>query len=175
MKRGLCQGKANVDAMYSYDMLTKLKGQAVKDIWHAMLGKGAGIKNTTGLKYTEDIIQAILKAQEDPGFLQSFKASKTTDPKPQVVEKEEESMPRKKNPNPIIVPVPKKTVQAVESDALPQKNVEVRRVVVAKLIVGENEYFKDKETQQVYSMENGRPGQLLGVWDPQTRSILSQA
>ncbi len=161
--------------MYSYDMLTKLKSQAVKDIWHAMLGKEAGIRNTTGLKNMEEIIQAILKAQENPEFVLTFKQKPVkieTDLKPEVVNKEEEVMPRQKNPNPIIVPIQtKKAVQAVESNVSPQKNVDVRRVVVAKLIVGNDEYFKDKETQQVYSVENGRPGQLLGVWNPQTRSI----
>lgn len=158
--------------MYSYDILTKMKGQSVKDIWHSMIGKEEGIRNTTGLKTMEDVIHAILKAQEDPLFLNEFKEKA---PKHSVVEKEEECMGRKKNPNVIVIPPKiKKTVQAVESNELPFKT-EVRHVVVKKLIVGSVEYFKDKETNEVYSIENNRPGQRLGLWNAETRSIVLEA
>ena len=53
--------------------LRKLKGQILKDVWHSMIGKEAGIKNTTGLKNSEEILAAILKGQDDPLFLEPFK------------------------------------------------------------------------------------------------------
>lgn len=153
--------------MYSYEVLVQMKGQAVKDIWHAMIGKEPGIRNTTGLKTMEEVIQAILQAQQDPMF-------KGKAPKQVSVEKKEESMPRRKNT--IVTPsTVKKTIQAVESEEYPQK-VEIKRVLLNKLIVGDQEYYKDKETQEVYSIENNRPGQRLGVWNVKTRSInLQQA
>lgn len=151
--------------MYSYDMLSKMKGQAVKDIWHSMIGKETGLRNTTGLKTMEEVIQAILQGQEDPSLLEQFKG-KT--PKQVSVEKEEEIMPGKKNPNPIVVP--KKTIQAVESEDLPLQ-VSVQRFIVRKLIVDDQEYFKEKDTHEVYTIENGRPGQRVGIWCSQTRQI----
>lgn len=158
--------------MYSYELLSKMKGQSVKDIWHSMIGKEEGIRNTTGLKTMEDVIQAILKGQEDSGFLEQFREKRT--PKHSVVEKEEESMGRtkQKHTNPIVVSSSvKKTVEAVESNELPFQT-EVKHVVVKKLIVGNLEYFKDKETNEVYSVDNGKPGQRLGVWNSATRSIV---
>lgn len=154
--------------MYSYEMLAKMKGQAVKDIWHSMIGKEAGIRNTTGLKTMEEVIQAILKAQEDPSIVKNLPQKA---PKQVMVEREEEPMVRKKNPNPIIIPPSKKTIQAVESNEIPLTNIEIKRVVVKKLIIGDVEYFKDKETNEVFSVENGRPGQRVGVWNPTTRTI----
>lgn len=157
--------------MYSYEILAKMKGQAVKDIWHSMIGKEQGIRNTTGLKSMNEVIQAILQGQEDPIFLEKFRGRA---PKHVSVEKEEETMPGKKNPNPIVVPsTTKKTVLAVESEEYPMQ-VSVQRFVVKKLIVGDREYFKDKDTHEVFAVENGRPGQRLGKWSAETRSITQE-
>ena len=79
--------------LYTSEMLRQMKGQAVKDIWHSLIGKPAGIKNTTGLRNSEEIIQAILKGQQDPAFLQTF-GYRAPKPKPETVV-EEESMPPK--------------------------------------------------------------------------------
>ena len=85
-----------MSASYTYEMLKQMKGQAVKDVWHAMIGKPAGLKNTTGLKNTEEIIQAILNRQANP----------EVDPPKQVVARqvEPQEMPRKKQPTVKSVP-----------------------------------------------------------------------
>jgi len=166
---------------HTYESLTKLKGQAVKDIWHAMIGKPAGIKNTTGLKNGEEIIQAILKGQADPEFLKTLHVRA---PKQEIQEPlEVEAMPpkpvEKKKPGPkpkakpavsapVSAPAPLEAYESLES---PIKLEEIHRIVVRKLHVGGAQYFLDAKTNKLYSVLNGRPGTECGLWNPETREV----
>ena len=151
---------------YTYEMLSKMKGQAIKDIWHAMIGKPPGLRNTTGLKTSEDIIQAILKRQEElcgKPLKQAF------------LELEEESMPPKRKGNPIILPAPltvsKKSILAVEGWDAPLKKIEVTQKKVRRLFLGSTQYFIEKETNKIYNGESHFPGQLLGLWNSESKTI----
>jgi hypothetical protein len=167
---------------YTYSSLQQMKGQAVKDIWHAMIGKPAGIKNTTGLRNSEEIIQAILKGQADPEFLKTF-GVRPPKPKEEVREEEEtESMAPKKKPgpkpklvNPVVIPQKTKTIAAVESNTLPLVPQDVIRRTLRKLHVGEMSYFLEVKTNQVFSVVDNKPGVLLGLWDREERRINAQA
>ncbi len=172
-------------SLHTYESLSKLRGQAVKDIWHAKIGKPAGIKNTTGLKSIEEIIQAILKAEADESFVKTFQvrapkqevqepiAVEEMPPKPKPVEKKKPGP--KPKPKPIVMQPPLLTVsvpvQAYETTEIPLKVDEVVRVVVRKLIVGDMEYFLETKTNKVYASMNGRPGNECGVWNPETREV----
>lgn len=157
--------------IYSELDLRKLKGQAVKDIWHQMIGKPAGLKNTTGLKNNEEIIQAILQGQSDPSFLHSFhhKAPKQE----KEYQKVEEPMPPKKEAQKIQIPKDKasKKLLAYESEDQPRRVDEVIRICVEKTIVEGREYYLERKTNKLYSVKDGRPGVFYGLWDPSTNTI----
>lgn len=169
--------------IYTEVELRRLKGQSVKDIWHAMIGKPSGIKNTTGLKTSEDVLQAILKAQEDPGFLSNVRVRT---PKPSLCEevKEKEMAPKKK-PGPVpkakakekatipLLPVspPVAKIRAIESMDPPLSVSTVVRISVRKLYVEGDWYYLDPKTQMIYQCIDNRPGERLGTWNPETRSI----
>jgi hypothetical protein len=170
-----------MSATYSYEQLKQMRGQAVKDVWHAMIGKPAGIKNTTGLKNGDEIIQAILDAQENPEVLKKF-----TGRPPKQVEQEKEKpkeMPpkaekKKPGPKPKVkaTPLPPpiqrtgKTL-AYESVEIPIVPGEIHRIVVKKLFVDDTLYFLETKTNKLYSVVDGRPGSLCGLWDPQGRQV----
>ncbi len=166
---------------YTYDSLQKMKGQAVKDIWHAMIGKPAGIKNTTGLRNSEEIIQAILKGQEEPEFLQTF-GLRSPKPKEEVREEQEkEDMPpkEKKKPGPkpkptnaTVTPVVRpKGIVAVESNEIPIVPQEVIRRSLRKLHVGDASYFLDASTNELFALVENKPGGIVGLWDPEERML----
>jgi hypothetical protein len=168
--------------IYTELEIRKLKGQALKDVWHEMIGKPAGLRNVTGLNSIEEIVQAILQGQKDPDYLLRFSRR-------QHKQKEEESVvempPKEKkkpgpkpkpkvNPNPIIVPLVPQTplrIQAVESMQAPQKKIEVERVVLRKLYIGSEIYFLDKVSNTVYTAETNHPGSICGKWNPITRTL----
>lgn len=155
-----------MSAPYSYETLKQMKGQAVKDIWHGMIGKPAGLKNTTGLKNTEEIIQAILQNQQNP---------EGTLPPKQIVEKqvEPEQMGRKKK-TVVVIPTPAAYTGkplAFESTEIPLVPVEVLRRTVRKLHVGDTCYFLDTKTKEVFSVHDGKPGARLGTWNAEERCV----
>jgi hypothetical protein len=153
--------------------LRKLKGQALKDTWHAMIGKPPGLKNTTGLANSEEILQAILKGQEDPDFLKRFGGRA----KP-VEAKSLPDMPPKERKKPVpkkTSGVPLKKAMAIESMDLPEIVESVVKIRVHKLVLEDQVYFLDSSTQKVYTVVEGRPGQLCGTWDPETRFITPEA
>ena len=165
--------------LHTYESLKQMKGQAVKDIWHAMIGKPAGIKNTTGLKNGEEIMNAILEAQKNPEFLKQFQMR---GPKQPVgIEAKEMPPKEKKKPGPkpkvvgapSVTPVPivSRGIQAYESAEIPLKAHEVNRIVVRKLFVNDTLYFLETKTNKVYSVVDGRPGAQCGSWNPQTRHV----
>ena len=164
--------------LYTELELRKLKGQALKDVWHAMIGKEPGIKNTTGLKNSEEILQAILLAQANKDYLTQFCGRQPHKQKEDSGVQEEEFMPPKKpkvKANPVVLPhqpVLVKTM-AVESMDRVESNVEVQRICLKRIHVGGESYFVDKATQMVYSIENNRPGSVLGKWNKETHSISS--
>ena len=169
---------------YTYETLLRMKGQAVKDVWHAMIGKPAGIKNTTGLRNSEEIIQAILKGQSDPEFLRTF-GVRAQKPKEEIQEEQEtEPMPPKKKPgpkpklsNPLVIPVvqrPKETL-AVESNEVPLVPQDVIRRSFRKFHVGENTYFLESTTHQLFSVVDNKPGPMVGIWDAQERTVIPAA
>lgn len=164
--------RTHMATRYTSEMLHQMKGQAVKDAWHSMIGKPAGIKNTTGLKTTEDIIQAILKGQEDPAFLQGYCVCPRT-PKQAVERAVVEPMPPKKNA--ISVKPPSKPsashYQAIESTEIPLVASEVKRISVRKLHLENASYFLDPSSQQLYTIQDNKPGSPCGVWNPDTRTV----
>jgi hypothetical protein len=170
-----------MSAIYTETVLKQMKGQAVKDVWHAMIGKPPGIKNTTGLKTTEEIIQAILQGQQNPDFLKPYtlKDSKQVTPR-EPVEMPPKSGEKKKpgpkpKPKPLIVSAPpsKPTqLQAYESTEAPIRPSDIVRISVKKLYVDDTLYFLDSKTNNLYKEIDGKPGPLCGVWNVETRSIL---
>jgi hypothetical protein len=172
-----------MSASYSYEQLKQMRGQAVKDVWHAMIGKPAGIKNTTGLKSGDEIIRAILEAQENPELLKKF----TGRPPKQVEQEKEQEQPKemppkaeKKKPGPKpkvkaspLPPPLQRTGQtlAYESAEIPIVPVEIHRIVVKKLFVDDTLYFLEPKTNKLYSVLDGRPGSVCGLWDPQGRQV----
>lgn len=161
--------------VYTYEALKQMRGQAVKDIWHSMIGKPAGIKNTTGLKNGEEIMKAILEAQQNPEFLKQFQVR---GPK-QTVGIEPKEMPpkasEKKKPGPKpkiqVAPVNPKPLQAYESTEIPIQPQEVKKIVVRKLFVNDTLYFLDSKTNKVYCSVDGRPGTECGLWNRESRTI----
>jgi hypothetical protein len=158
--------------------LRKLRGQAIKDIWHSLIGKGPGIRNTTGLKTSDEIIQAILQGQENPEFLKQFMTKALKHKADESIELEE--MPPKQKPGPKPkVKTPQQTcstaacsstrpaVVAVESTEPPITNTEVNRIKVHKLYVDNTLYFLDAEKNNVYS----KPGVLYGHWNAETKTL----
>jgi hypothetical protein len=165
-----------MSATYSYDQLKMMRGQAVKDVWHSMIGKPPGIKNTTGLKSGEEIIQAILEGQRNPDYLKTFGVR----PSKQETQEETKEMPpkEKKKPGPkpkektVPVAAPKQTqTYAYESAELPMMPQEVKRIAVRKLFVGETQYFLETKTNRLFSVVDGRPGCVCGSWNPQSRQV----
>jgi len=159
--------------MYTELDLRKMKGQALKDTWHAMIGKPAGLKNTTGLANSEEILQAILKGQEDPEFLKRFGGrAKPVETKslPDMPPKE-----RKPKQNEIVIPKSSKKIAAVESTDLPETVLSVVRIRVHRLIINDQPYFLDSSTNKLYAVVDGRPGELCGRWNPETHSMIPEA
>ena len=169
---------------YTQATLKQMKGQAVKDIWHTMIGKAAGIKNTTGLKNGDEIIEAILEGQRQPEFLHKF----TVRPPKQLVEVEQKEMPpkpgkkedvvmKKKGPKPkpkpvgIPPPVTVRPSQAYESADIPIQPSDITRISVKKLYVGDTLYFLESKTNKLYQSIDGRPGSSCGTWNPETREV----
>jgi hypothetical protein len=168
-----------MSATYSYEQLKQMRGQAVKDVWHAMIGKPAGIKNTTGLKNGEEIIQAILEAQKNPESLKTVPVRP-----PKQVEQEQEQpkeMPpksdkKKPGPKPKVSAAPQPVQRtgpfvAYESVGIPIVPVETKRICVKKLFVDDTLYFLESKTNTLYASIDGRPGSICGLWDPQTRHV----
>lgn len=160
--------------------LRKLKTQALKDVWHSMIGKEAGIKNTTGLKTGEEILAAILKGQEDPQFLEPFqKIRQITHKAPEtasVVEMSGETNKQKRGPkpkaNPIVMPKPGKVrLEAVESTDLPLYTSDVEKRKVKKFHIGSTVVYIDTEANIVYEAIGNTPGCPCGTWDPVARQI----
>ena len=164
--------------VYTYDMLKQMKGQAVKDIWHAYLGKPAGLKNTTGLRNSEEIIQAILKVQTDPDFLAKL-SQRTPKQKEESEVEQEVEMPPKKKQNTLVIPKPtqpvvkKSGILAIESSDIPIVASEVKKIMLRKLHVDDQSYFIDINSKELYAIVDTKPGPLVGKWDAETRSILS--
>lgn len=166
--------------IYTEVELRRLKGQAVKDIWHALIGKPPGLKNTTGLKSAEEVLQAILQAQEDPTFLKNVCVRP---PKPLQCEpvKEKEMAPKKKpgpvpkaKPPPAAVVSPLK-IRAVETMDPPLSVATVTRIRVHKLSINDTWYYLDPTTQSVYECLENRPGERLGTWTPGTKTLQVEA
>ncbi len=157
--------------LYTELDLRKMKGQALKDTWHALIGKPPGLKNTTGLRNTEEIVQAILKAQADPNF------RPVKEPDPAEVEpmppKERKKPGPKPTPPGVETPVPKRsqTPLAVESNELPLSQIEVKRIRLKKLKVGATEYYLEEETLRVYEIQGRTPGDCIGTWNPTTQEV----
>ena len=162
--------------IYSELDLRKMKTQALKDVWHALIGKPPGLKNTTGLRTSEEILQAILKAQADP----TFRPAK--EPDRAVVESmppKEKKKPGPKPKPPSVDPVPvvsmtpqtPAAVQAVESTELPLAQVEVKRIRLKKLMLGQTQYYLEEETFRVYEIQGRTPGDCIGTWNPTTQEL----
>ncbi len=170
---------------YSYEALTQLKGQAVKDLWHSMIGKPPGLKNTTGLRNNEEILQAILKGQEDPGFCAGFggQGRPTRAPK-QMTEvspdmKDSKPIEKKKpGPKPKVKPIVPPLVSpvrigAIESTEIPLVPSDVQKIHLRKLHIGDASYFVEPKTKQLYAVVDGKPGPLCGTWQTETRTVHS--
>ena len=171
---------------YTQATLKQMKTQAVKDIWHAMIGKPAGIRNTTGLKTGDEIIQAILEGQRQPEFLHKF----TVRPPKQSVGVEQKEMPpkpgktedvvmKKRGPKPKakpvgISPVTVRPSQAYESSDIPIQPSDITRISVKKLYVGDTLYFLETKTNKLYQSIDGRPGSSCGTWDPEKREVYEE-
>lgn len=176
--------------LYTELDLRKLRGQALKDVWHDMIGKPPGLHNTTGLHNTEDIVQAILQGQKNPEYLNRFakrqhkqkEVESVVEMPPQELPPKERKKPGPKpkpkpDQNPIVMPtLPLATlrIQAVESMDEPQKKIEVERIKLNKLHIGSEVYFLDRASNTVYTMENTRPGSICGTWDPSSRTLHSR-
>jgi hypothetical protein len=184
---------------YSYETLTQMKGQAVKDLWHSMIGKPPGLKNTTGLRNTEEILQAILKAQEDPTFSAKFKgqgiegqarptrafegqARPTRAPKQMLEVPPDMKDPKpteKKKPGPkpkgkpLVIPpvVSPVRIGAIESTEIPIVPSDVQKIHVRKLYLGDASYFLNPKTKQLYAVVDGKPGVLCGIWNAEARTV----
>lgn len=156
--------------MYSELDLRKIKGQALKDIWHAMIGKEAGLKNTTGMKTTDDIIAAILKGQEDPQFLEPFQKGRVS----------REPTHKAKLETPLVQMPPKsgelkkKAVvpQAFEEMTPPIKAEGIEKCKVKKLHIGSDLVFLDPATNVVYEAIANTPGARCGLWNPETKELV---
>jgi hypothetical protein len=171
--------------LYTELDLRKLKGQALKDVWHAMIGKEAGIKNTTGLNNSEEILQAILKGQADPTFLEPYKVKRVRHkaegetpvvemPNPvEPTEKKKRGPKPKPKPlaNPIGMPSAPVETQAVESMETPLQVSDIYRYELYTLHFEDREYFVDKQTKKLFEKVNGYPGKLVGLWNAQTKQI----
>ena len=143
--------------VYSELDLRKLKGQALKDAWHSMIGKPAGLKNTTGLKTSEEIIQAILRKQAEGGKCQLEEiASPPIEMPPKAKEKE-----KKKE-------VKAKHLLAIESTEASLEVADVVRICVTKKTIEGVDYYVENQTNKVYSIKDG---QLQGIWNPETNSL----
>lgn len=174
---GLRGGERNLNRMsivhYSASDLKNMKGQALKDHYHSLIGKPSGLKNTTGLKCSAEIIEAVLRL-----YGEGAKPSQTT---AEEMPKEERKKPGRK-PKVTVSPVvqPSATVKpqtptetlAIESTELPLRNVEVVTIPVTPLQLRETLYFLDSKTNKVYaSTVDRRPGQYMGHWNEETRCV----
>jgi hypothetical protein len=166
--------------LYTELDLRKLRGQALKDVWHKMIGKPPGLHNTTGLHNSEEILQAILQGQKDPEYLNRFTKQHKQKDVDSVVEMppQEKKKPGPKpkpkpDQNPIVIPLPSTALRilAVESMEEPQKKMEVERIKLTRLHIGSESYFLDRASNTVYAMENNKPGSIYGSWDPVARTV----
>ena len=148
--------------------LRRLKGQALKDTWHDMIGKPPGLKNVTGLHSLEEIIQAILQKQSEreeclseeirPIFVEVAMPPKAA-PRPQKEKAEKAAKPIKKKVTNLL---------AIESMEEPLEVLEViRRIVQPKTIQG-HEYYVEKDSNNVYTIKTG---EYQGVWKEELESI----
>lgn len=162
--------------VYSEVELRRLKGQALKDIWHGYVGKPAGLKNVTGLHSTEEILQAILTAQENPLYVSLFKARSSKQSTP--VDPERKEMGKKKQVPPLPPPPQSSscsTPRAIESTAEPKKIQMVERICVHRLTLASGSYFLDPKTNLVYRDADGKPGDRYGSWDPERKTLTPEA
>jgi hypothetical protein len=156
-----------------------------------MIGKEAGIKNTTGLPNGEAILQAILKGQADPTFLEPYKVRRATHkaedatptkemPKTEEKTKSVETKEQKKrgpkpkpkaNPNPIVIPSAPVATLAVETMQSPLQVSDVNQYSVHTFNVQGTEYFVDKVTKKLFEKVNGYPGKLVGIWNAESKQI----
>lgn len=145
--------------------LRKLKGQALKDVWHAMIGKPAGLKNTTGLKNSEEIIEAILRKQEETRKVPGLEI---------VSPPIEAEMPPKAKPQPQPQPQAKKKevktnkLLAIESTEAPLEGMDVVRIAVQKRTIDGQDYYVETGTNKVYAI---RTGDQVGIWNPESKAI----
>ena len=160
--------------IYSELDLRKMKGQALKDTWHALIGKPPGLKNTTGLRNSEEIVQAILRAQADPNFRPAKEPARAeVDLMPP---KEKQKPGPKPKPKPAVSsppppPRPPQSIQAVESTELPLTQIGVKRIRLKKLQIGQIQYYVEDETQRVYEIQGRTPGDCIGTWNPTTQTL----
>jgi len=157
--------------LYTELDLRKMKGQALKDTWHALIGKPPGLKNTTGLRNSEEIVQAILNAQADPNF-RPVKEPDQAEVESMPPKERKKPGPKPKPPPPVVEPPRSPSqVQAVETTELPLTQVEVKRIRLKKLKVGETQYYLEEETLRVYEIQGRTPGEWIGTWDPTTQAV----
>ena len=125
----------------------------------------------------EEIVQAILQAQTDPS---SVKKPCVRTPKPLVSEPvKEKEMPPRKKPGPVpkakpAPPAPAESppkIRAVETLDPPLSVSTVVRIRVHKLFVNDTWYYLDPTTQAVYAYEDTRPGERIGLWNPETKIL----
>jgi len=153
---------------YSASDLKNMKGQALKDHYHSLIGKPAGLKNTTGLRNTDEIIEAVLRL-----YGEGVKPSQTT---AEEMPKEERKKPGRKPKvsAPVVqaTPAVQSETRAIESTELPLRNVEVVTIRVKAIEVGDILYFLDSKTNKVYaSSSDRRPTRYVGQWKEETQSI----
>jgi hypothetical protein len=168
-----------MSAIYTEDTLKQMKGQAVKDIWHAMIGKPKGIKNTTGLKNADEIIQAILEGQRNPEFLEGYKGSKQISSRKPVEMPAKTGEKKKPGPKPkeksvTVATQPEQKqfhLQAYESLENPIRPSEIQRISVKKLFVNDTMYFLDSKTNTLYNVVDGKPGLPCAKWNPHEKRV----
>lgn len=163
--------------LYTELDLRKMRGQALKDTWHALIGKPPGLKNTTGLRTSEEILQAILKAQADPTFRPHpsggvFKESDQAEVESMPPKEKKKPGPKPKPPSPGTEPprTPPR-LQAVESTELPLTRLEVKRIRLQTLKVGSTDYYLEEDTLRVYEIQGRTPGEWIGTWNPTTQEL----
>lgn len=158
---------------YTASDLHNMKGQALKDHYHSLIGKPAGLKNTTGLKCSAEIIEAVLRLYEE-----GVKPSQPPSEEMQAERKKPGRKPKAKESKPlasVVAPtVPAGPVQtlAIESTELPIRNVEVVSIRVKPIHVDGTLYFVESKTNKVYAEgADKRPAAYVGQWDPETKTL----
>ena len=67
--------------------------------------------------------------------------------------------------------MPPKKILAVETRELPILVADVVKTTVHLLHIADTQYFLDSVTKKLYTVVDGRPGSLYGVWDAETKTI----